>query len=159
MIFKHALLAATLGGLVFAAAQAQAADEPIVIKFGHVVATDTPKGKAAEKFKELAEERTGGKVRVEVYSNSQLYKGKEELIPGLMLAALLRPGRGQRRGFRRPAGRLRRLSAGQSHRAAHRRRRCGVTARYRVAPERCTEVYEHLTSAARIIYRLRKRQL
>jgi C4-dicarboxylate-binding protein DctP len=55
------------------------ADEPIVIKFSHVVAPDTPKGKAAEKFKELAEERTQGRVRVEVYPNSQLYKDKEEL--------------------------------------------------------------------------------
>lgn len=55
------------------------ADEPIVIKFSHVVAPDTPKGKAAEKFKELAEARTHGRVKVEVYPNSQLYKDKEEL--------------------------------------------------------------------------------
>ncbi|MCR2446377.1 hypothetical protein NSP53_23835, partial [Salmonella enterica] len=40
---------------------------------------DTPKGKAAEKFKELAESYTEGKVKVEVYPNSQLYKDKEEL--------------------------------------------------------------------------------
>ncbi len=58
---------------------AMAADAPIVIKFSHVVAPDTPKGKAAEKFKQLAEERTKGKVKVEVYPNSQLYKDKEEL--------------------------------------------------------------------------------
>jgi C4-dicarboxylate-binding protein DctP len=55
------------------------ADDPIVIKFSHVVATDTPKGKAAEYFKKLAEERTKGEVKVEVYPNSQLYKDKEEL--------------------------------------------------------------------------------
>ncbi len=55
------------------------AEEPIVIKFSHVVATDTPKGKAAERFKELAEERTHGRVKVEVYPNSTLYKDKEEL--------------------------------------------------------------------------------
>lgn len=55
------------------------ADEPIVIKFSHVVAPDTPKGKAAEKFKQLAEERTHGRVKVEIYPNSQLYKDKEEL--------------------------------------------------------------------------------
>jgi C4-dicarboxylate-binding protein DctP len=53
--------------------------EPIVIKFSHVVATDTPKGKAAEYFKKLAEERTKGQVQVQVYPNSQLYKDKEEL--------------------------------------------------------------------------------
>ena len=55
------------------------ATEPIVIKFSHVVAPDTPKGKAAEYFKKLAEERTQGQVKVEVYPNSQLYKDKEEL--------------------------------------------------------------------------------
>jgi len=55
------------------------AEEPIVIKFSHVVAPDTPKGKAADYFKKLVEERTKGKVKVEVYPNSQLYKDKEEL--------------------------------------------------------------------------------
>lgn len=52
--------------------------EPIVIKFSHVVAVDTPKGQAAEYFKKLAEERTNGAVTVEIYPNSQLYKDKEE---------------------------------------------------------------------------------
>ncbi|MBI5780127.1 MAG: TRAP transporter substrate-binding protein [Rhodocyclales bacterium] len=56
-----------------------AANEPIVIKFSHVVAEDTPKGKGALKFKELAEKYTEGKVKVEVYPNSTLYKDKEEL--------------------------------------------------------------------------------
>jgi C4-dicarboxylate-binding protein DctP len=60
-------------------ATAAVAQEPIVIKFSHVVAPDTPKGRAAEKFKALAEQYTAGKVKVEVYPNSQLYKDKEEL--------------------------------------------------------------------------------
>jgi C4-dicarboxylate-binding protein DctP len=55
------------------------ADAPIVIKFSHVVAADTPKGHAAEFFKKKAEELTGGRVKVEVYPNSTLYKDKEEL--------------------------------------------------------------------------------
>src|SRR5450755_1434084 len=55
------------------------AQEPIVIKFSHVVSADTPKGKGALKFKELAEAKTKGKVKVEVYANSQLYKDGEEL--------------------------------------------------------------------------------
>jgi C4-dicarboxylate-binding protein DctP len=59
-----------------AQAQAQA---PIVIKFSHVVTPDTPKGKAALRFKQIAEESTKGRVKVEVYPNSQLYKDKEEL--------------------------------------------------------------------------------
>lgn len=55
------------------------AQSPIVILFSHVVSDDTAKGKAALKFKELAEARTAGKVRVEVYPNSQLYKDREEM--------------------------------------------------------------------------------
>src|SRR3982750_616858 len=55
------------------------AQQPIVIKFSHVVAVDTPKGKGAEQFKKLAEERTKGRVKIEVYPNSQLYKDGEEM--------------------------------------------------------------------------------
>src|SRR5215472_13225447 len=55
------------------------AQQPLVIKFSHVVAPDTPKGKGSLKFKELAEKYTNGKVVVEVYPNSQLYKDNEEL--------------------------------------------------------------------------------
>jgi C4-dicarboxylate-binding protein DctP len=69
-----ALAAAAAAGIRPASAQS-----PIVIKFSHVVATDAPKGKASEKFRELAEKYTGGKVKVEVYANSSLYKDKEEL--------------------------------------------------------------------------------
>jgi len=64
--------------LAFAASSA-IAQQPIIIKFSHVVAVDTPKGKAADYFKKLAEERTKGKVRVEVYPNSQLFKDGEEM--------------------------------------------------------------------------------
>ncbi len=60
-------------------ALAAAAQQPIVIKFSHVVAVDTPKGKGAEFFKKKAEELTKGRVKVEVYPNSQLYKDKEEM--------------------------------------------------------------------------------
>src|SRR5436190_16649404 len=55
------------------------AQSPIVIKFSHVVANDTPKGKGALKFRELAEKYTDGKVKVEIYPNSTLYKDKEEI--------------------------------------------------------------------------------
>jgi len=70
-------LAATLAG----------ADYPIVIKFSHVVAPDTPKGKAAVLFKKLVEERTGRRVKVEVYPDSQLYQDREE-IEALQLGAV-----------------------------------------------------------------------
>jgi C4-dicarboxylate-binding protein DctP len=69
-------LAATLA---FTAFGFSASADPIVIKFSHVVAPDTPKGKGAEKFRELADKYTSGAVKVEVYPNSQLYKDKEEL--------------------------------------------------------------------------------
>jgi C4-dicarboxylate-binding protein DctP len=66
--------------LVLAAfAMPAAAQQPIVIKFSHVVAVDTPKGKGAERFKQLAEERTKGRVKVEVYPNSSLFKDGEEM--------------------------------------------------------------------------------
>src|SRR5438093_9676717 len=55
------------------------AQAPIVIKFSHVAAPDTPKGQAANEFKRLAEERTKGRVKVEVYPNSMLFKDAEEL--------------------------------------------------------------------------------
>jgi C4-dicarboxylate-binding protein DctP len=75
-----ATLAAGVVGLIMSAqAQAQEQAQPVVIKFSHVVAPDTPKGKGALRFKELAEKYTNGKVKVEVYPNSQLYKDKEEL--------------------------------------------------------------------------------
>jgi len=64
--------------LLIAASPALAAD-PIIIKFSHVVTADTPKGQGAEKFKQLAEERTKGAVKVEIYPNSTLYKDKEEV--------------------------------------------------------------------------------
>src|SRR5882757_873432 len=53
--------------------------EPIIIKFSHVVANDTPKGEAAERFRQLAEKYVGGRVKVELYPNSQLYKDREEM--------------------------------------------------------------------------------
>ena len=68
-----------LGLVAIGLSAAAVAAEPIVIKFSHVVANDTPKGKGAEKFKELAEKYTAGAVKVEVYPNSTLYKDKEEM--------------------------------------------------------------------------------
>ena len=75
-----------LAAILSVSGMAQAAGE-IVIKFSHVVAPDTPKGRAADKFKQLAEEKTKGKVKVEVYPNSQLYKDREE-IEALQIGAV-----------------------------------------------------------------------
>jgi C4-dicarboxylate-binding protein DctP len=68
-------------------AQPAAAQSPVVIKFSHVVAPDTPKGNGAEKFKELAHKYTEGRAKVEVYANSSLYKDKEE-VEALQLGAV-----------------------------------------------------------------------
>jgi C4-dicarboxylate-binding protein DctP len=84
--FKGAFaIMAAIGALVLPfTARAQA---PVLIKFSHVVAPETPKGKGANKFKELAEKYTDGKVKVEVYPNSQLYKDNEE-VDALQLGAV-----------------------------------------------------------------------
>ncbi|MDN0075974.1 TRAP transporter substrate-binding protein [Crenobacter sp. SG2303] len=81
---KHILWASLVTVLLLVAGgwawlSAHAERSPIVIKFSHVVAPDTPKGRAVEYFKQLAEQRSHGRVRVLVYPNSQLYKDKEEL--------------------------------------------------------------------------------
>ncbi|MFL6717245.1 MAG: TRAP transporter substrate-binding protein [Burkholderiaceae bacterium] len=75
---KSNFLFAAVAACMLASAPAFA-DDPIIIKFSHVVTKETPKGKGAERFKELAEKATNGRVKVEIYPNSVLYKDKEEL--------------------------------------------------------------------------------
>ena len=76
---RAVLRTATAAAATLAAPMLVRAQQPIVIKFSHVVAADTPKGKGAELFKKLAEEKTKGKVKVEVYPNSTLFKDGEEM--------------------------------------------------------------------------------
>ena len=77
---RRLALATVAAGVLALAGVAQAqAPAPIIIKFSHVVAIDTPKGKASEFFAKRAAELTKGKVKVEVYANSTLYKDKEEM--------------------------------------------------------------------------------
>jgi C4-dicarboxylate-binding protein DctP len=73
-VFRFA--AAIAACAMLSVAQAQ---QPIVIKFSHVVADKTPKGQAALKFKELAEKYLPGKVQVQVFPNSQLFGDGQEL--------------------------------------------------------------------------------
>jgi C4-dicarboxylate-binding protein DctP len=75
----HLLFAVALALVALVVPRAAVAQAPLVIKFSHVVAADTPKGKAADFFARRAAELTGGRVRVEVYANSSLYKDKEEM--------------------------------------------------------------------------------
>src|SRR5690242_5414671 len=76
---KLRLAVALAASALLALGTSALAQQPIVIKFSHVVAVDTPKGKGAEYFKKLAEERTKGRVKIEVYPNSTLYKDGEEM--------------------------------------------------------------------------------
>ena len=55
------------------------ADKPLVIKFSHVTSIESVKGKAADEFARLVEEKTEGRVKVEVYPSSQLYGDNDEL--------------------------------------------------------------------------------
>ena len=82
MKIKYALLCFITAFTTHISAYAQSipsAQSPLVIKFSHVVASNTPKGEAAQRFKELAEKATHGRVRVDIFPNSSLYKDKEEL--------------------------------------------------------------------------------
>lgn len=69
-------LFALLATLAFLPVQAA---EPLVIKFSHALSPATPKGKAANKFKELAERYTSGVVKVEVHPSGQLYQDRDEM--------------------------------------------------------------------------------
>lgn len=69
-------LSLSLGGLVQAA-------EPIILKFSHVAAENTPKGQGALLFKKRVEERLPGKVRVEVYPNASLL-GEDKEVAALL---------------------------------------------------------------------------
>ena len=78
MKFKPSHLLGALGMSLALAFSASAAAAPIVVKFSHVVADNTPKGQGALKFKEIAEQLLPGKVEVQVFPNSSLFgDGKE----------------------------------------------------------------------------------
>lgn len=74
--FRSIVLA--LAAVLMAVTPALAA-KPIIIKFSHVVAPDTPKGKAADYFKKLVEERSHGRIQVQVYPNASLYDDREAI--------------------------------------------------------------------------------
>jgi C4-dicarboxylate-binding protein DctP len=73
------LFAAFTAALALCASTIALAQQPIVIKFSHVVAEKTPKGQGALKFKELAEKKLPGKVQVQVFPSSQLFGDAKEM--------------------------------------------------------------------------------
>ena len=78
------LLVSLMVAVALAASASMAMAEPIVIKFSHVVAENTPKGQMANKFKALVDERLSGKVVVEVFPNSQLF-GDNKVLEVMLL--------------------------------------------------------------------------
>lgn len=78
------VLVSLLVAVAFVASATLASAAPIVIKFSHVVAENTPKGQMANKFKQLVDERLGGKVVVEVFPNSQLF-GDNNVLEAMLL--------------------------------------------------------------------------
>jgi len=59
----------------------------ITLRFSHVVAEETPKGLAANRFKVLVEQRSGGRIGVQVFPNAQLY-GDHDEMQALQLGAV-----------------------------------------------------------------------
>ncbi|MBX9836328.1 MAG: TRAP transporter substrate-binding protein DctP, partial [Burkholderiaceae bacterium] len=80
------LLAAVLA-LALAISVSHADSGTVLLRFSHVVAQDTPKGMMASHFKELVAQRSGGRIRVEVYCDSQLY-GDDDEMEALRLGAV-----------------------------------------------------------------------
>lgn len=83
-MFKKVCVSFAAVALSAALLAAPAYSKPIVIKFSHVVAENTPKGQMANKFRDLVNERLKGKVEVEVYPNSQLF-GDNKVLEAMLL--------------------------------------------------------------------------
>ena len=85
LIFTQALVFG--GGQQDDAAAASETEKQYVIKLAHGVTTTDPLQPAAEKFKELAESYTNGRVRVELYPNGQL-GDEQEIVQSLRSGAI-----------------------------------------------------------------------
>lgn len=75
---KFLLASATIA---FSMMHAQAT---VNIKFSHVVAPSTPKGRMADKFKQLVETRSNGQIKVTCFPNSELYNDNKVIEALLM---------------------------------------------------------------------------
>ena len=88
LVFPRRAFGALLGALLLAGAGAALAARPeVLLRFSHVVAPDTPKGQMAQRLRELVQQRSGGRIRVEVYPDSQLY-GDDDEMEALKLGAV-----------------------------------------------------------------------
>lgn len=72
-------LGACAGAALLPAARAAMPQPEITLRFSHVVAEETPKGLAANRFKVLLEQRSSGRIGVQVFPNAQLYGDSDEM--------------------------------------------------------------------------------
>ena len=70
---RHTAAIIAMSASFFSLPVVDAATAEYTIQFSHVVANSTPKGKAADLMAKLINERLAGRVKMEVYPNSQLY--------------------------------------------------------------------------------------
>ena len=70
-LLKVSLLASALVFVGFQGAQA-ASDKPITLRIGHPMAPGNNVTVGYEKFKELVEKKSGGKIRIQIFGNTQL---------------------------------------------------------------------------------------
>lgn len=86
-VSRRTWLAALAGTAVLPRRAGAIGTPEITLRFSHVVAEETPKGLAAKNFKELVEQRSGGRIEVQVFPNAQLY-GDHDEIQALQLGAV-----------------------------------------------------------------------
>lgn len=86
-VSRRTCLTALTGTAAFPLRTLGAAKPDITLRFSHVVTADTPKGLAVERFKRLVEERSGGRVGVQIFPNAQLY-GDHDEMQALQLGAV-----------------------------------------------------------------------
>ncbi|MDI1244966.1 MAG: DctP family TRAP transporter solute-binding subunit, partial [Rhodoferax sp.] len=84
---RRTCLAALAGGAALPLVTRAQNRPDIALRFSHVVAEETPKGLAANRFKVLVEQRSGGRIGVQVYPNAQLY-GDHDEMQALQLGAV-----------------------------------------------------------------------
>lgn len=65
-----------------------AAQAPIVLKLATIVGPDNPFSTSAVKFKELAESRSRGRLKIEVYPAGQLAKNETVMLEGMQLGTV-----------------------------------------------------------------------
>lgn len=86
-ISRRGWLAALAGSTALSTVTASTPTPEITLRFSHVVAEETPKGLAASHFKGLVEQRSGGRIGVQVFPNAELY-GDHDEIQALQLGAV-----------------------------------------------------------------------